>query len=971
MVTILGRAPVMDAAKAQRIVADLWGLEDVEVRELGSHQDRNFLITAHGVRHVLKVANSAVADDSLDAQNAAMLALVDSPLSTPAPITTSSGELRETVSLAGTRHSVRLLSYVSGTPMTGHAYLAPSTARLFGALAGQVSAALADFDHPGCHQPTQWDLRHSDRVVADLLADVDPPLRERIRTLSEEAHRALGPVADALPRQAVHGDITDFNVVSELDPAARPRPIGVIDFGDLTHSWRAAEAAITICALLVKDPRRPLRVAEDTLAGFLSAHPLTALEIDAIWPMVATRACAGLVSTLHQMASEPANDYLHENLAVDQEVFEIVSSVPLQLGTLAMRRASGLLGPIPMIPAGETPVLADAGSADVLDLSPTSSLLDDGAWLHPASIRSAVRSWLQGGRDLGIVAYGESHLHRSAANSLSEPATCHIGVDVIVARGTRAVAPWSGVIAAGDPWETRLVGPDGWDVLLHGARPLRAVGTQVRAGTPIAEVTSSRYPALPDHVHIQVLPTHVDGPTHVPASTAQLWRHLSPDPAALLGRTPQPPGPGPADLLARRNAVLASVQKHYWEHPPQIERGWRHHLVDTTGRVYLDGINNVTVLGHSHPAVAEAVSRQLRTLNTNSRFHYAAQVEFAEMLAATMPPGLDRVFLLATGSETVDLALRLARVHTGARDTIALRTAYHGWTTASDEVSSALMDNPRALETRPDWIHLAEPPNLYRGPHTGPDAGTRYADDVRRILARLAAEERRPAAFICETLNGNAGGIELPADYLAQVYADVRAAGGVVIADEVQVGYGRLGSHFWGFEMAGVVPDIVCLAKATGNGYPVSAVVCTQEIAESFAVEGSLFASMGGTPAGAAAAIATLRALAAEDLMGNAARMGARLRTGLEALVRHHEMAGAVHGRGLYLGLELVTDRVSRTPATEATDALCERLLELGVVMAATGDHMNVLKIKPPLCIDAAGVDFLLEALEVAFTQGW
>ena len=243
--------------------------------------------------------------------------------------------------------------------------------------------------------------------------------------------------------------------------------------------------------------------------------------------------------------------------------------------------------------------------------------------------------------------------------------------------------------------------------------------------------------------------------------------------------------------------------------------------------------------------------------------------------------------------------------------------------------------------------------------------------DVRRIVAELAASGRPLAAFICEALNGNAGGIELPADYLPQVYAAVRAAGGLVIADEVQVGYGRLGSHFWGFEMSGVVPDIVCLAKATGNGYPVSAVVCTQEIAESFAVEGSLFASMGGTPAGASAAIATLRALRDEDLMGNAQRMGARLRAGLESLVDRYEMAGAVHGRGLYLGLELVTDRESRTPATDATDALCERLLTLGVVMAATGDHMNVLKIKPPLCIDAEGVDFLLEALEVAFTEGW
>ncbi len=408
-----------------------------------------------------------------------------------------------------------------------------------------------------------------------------------------------------------------------------------------------------------------------------------------------------------------------------------------------------------------------------------------------------------------------------------------------------------------------------------------------------------------------------------------------------------------------------------WADPPEVERGWRHHLVDVSGRVYLDGINNVAVLGHSHPAVAGAVQRALRTLNTNSRFHYAAHVEFAERLVATMPAGLDRVFLLSSGSEAVDLALRLARVHTGAHDTIALRTAYHGWTTAADEVSSALMDNPRALTTRPPWVHLAEPPNLYRGPFTGPDAGQRYAEDVVRILAELAGSGRRPAAFICETLNGNAGGIELPPDYLPAVYAQVRGAGGVVIADEVQVGYGRLGSHFWGFEMFDVVPDIVCLAKATGNGYPVSAVVCTSAIARSFAAEGSLFASMGGTPAGAAAASATLAALREEDLMGNAAAMGARLRAGLVSLVERHEMAGAVHGRGLYLGLEIVTDKATRRPATRATDALCERLLGLGVVMAATGDHSNVLKVKPPLCIDEAGVDFLLEALEVAFSEGW
>ncbi|MCU0263446.1 MAG: aminotransferase [Candidatus Nanopelagicales bacterium] len=970
--SIREEAPELDLRDAQRIVADLWELPDAQARDLGSHQDRNFLITTPGARHVLKVANTAIPDGSLDAQNAAMLAVSGLPVRTPRPIPSRAGALREVVDLGGMPHSVRLLTYVEGAPMTGSLYFAPVTARQFGALAGQVSAALAGFTHPGAELANQWDVRRSGQVVADLVPALDHELAARVRLLSAQSQEALDELDPQLPRQVIHADVTDFNVVADLGPDARPVPAGIIDFGDLMHTWRAAEAAVTICALLVKDARAPLRVAEDVLRGFLAEQSLTAVEIAALWPMVAGRACAGLVSTAHQLSSEPDNPYLHENLAVDSAVFAMVADLPLELGTLAMLRAAGLLGAPEQVLATEALVLPGLGPVTPIDLSTTSPLLDEGAWTDPDRVRAAIRSAVAAATPRSaVIAYGQAHLHHSQVDSLAEPATIHLGLDVLLPRGSQVVAPWPGSLAVGEPWVTHLVGDEGWDLLVSGAEPLRAPGTRVASGAPIAAVTTSRAPALPDHVHVQVVRTGVTAPTHAPASLAQLWRHLCPDPGALLGLEPVTPQPGPNDLMRRREAALASVQKHYYAEPPRIERGWRHHLADVSGRVYLDGINNVTVLGHSHPSVARAVDRALRTLNTNSRFHYAAHVEFAEMLLETMPAGLDRVFLLSSGSETVDLALRLARVHTGARDTIALRTAYHGWTTASDEVSSALMDNPRALETRPDWIHLAEPPNLYRGPFTGPDAGTRYADDVRRILAELASAGRRPAAFICETLNGNAGGIELPGDYLPQVYDAVRAAGGLVIADEVQVGYGRLGSHFWGFEMSEVVPDIVCLAKATGNGYPVSAVVCRREIAESFAAEGSLFASMGGTPAGAVAAIATLTTLRDEDLMGNAHRMGARLRAGLEALVERHPMAGAVHGRGLYLGLELVTDRETRTPATEATDALCERLLTLGVVMAATGDHMNVLKIKPPLCIDAAGVDFLLEALEVAFTEGW
>ncbi|HEX6887703.1 MAG TPA: aminotransferase [Candidatus Nanopelagicales bacterium] len=975
--TVAAHAPSLAAGRAAAIAGERWGLRDARARDLGSHQDRNLLITSLDdtgaeQRHVLKVANSAISPVALDAQNAAMRALAGLPIRVPQPVACVAGALREEVDIDGVAHHVRLLTWVEGTPMTTVGYLAPTTARQFGALAGRVTAALAGFEHPGADEPTQWDVQRAPHVVEALLPALDPALAGRVRAMLGASSAVLAE-AGPLPEQVIHGDLTDFNVVADAGVDARPVPAGIIDFGDLTRTWRASEAAIMVCALLGKDRRSPLRIAEDLLAGYVTTQPLDEAEVDALWAMVAARACAGLVSTAHQLTREPDNAYLHENLAIDLAVFELVEGVPAPVGRLAMRRAAGLPEPTgPRLPV-VTPMLADLPAVVNLDLGTTSPLLDEGAWTDPGLVRAAVRdaSRALGAERTPVVPYGQAHPHRASADSLAEPATVHLGIDVLLPRGTELLAPWPGRISTSDPWVTRLVGEDGWDVVLAGTRPALAQGSVALPGAVLARVASSRDPALPEHVHLQVVPRGVSAPTHVPASVAALWQQVCPDPGALVGIEPAAPGSDRHDLLRRREASLAGVQKHYWADPPQVERGWRHHLIDTAGRVYLDGINNVTVLGHSHPVVAEAVGRALRTLNTNSRFHYAAHVEFAELLLATMPPELDRVFLVATGSETVDLALRLARVHTGARDTIALRTAYHGWTTASDEVSSALMDNPRALATRPDWIHLAEPPNLYRGPFTGPDAGSRYADDVRRILAGLAAAGRPPAAFISETLNGNAGGIELPDGYLREVAQAVRAAGGLVIADEVQVGYGRLGSHFWGFQVHGVVPDIVCLAKATGNGYPVAAVVCRREVAESFAVEGSLFASMGGTPAGAAAAIATLRAIQAEDLQGNAARMGARLRAGLERLVARYPMAGAVHGRGLYLGLELVADPETREPATEATDALCERLLGLGVVMAATGDFMNVLKIKPPLCIDAAGVDFLLEALETAFAEGW
>jgi 4-aminobutyrate aminotransferase-like enzyme len=584
--------------------------------------------------------------------------------------------------------------------------------------------------------------------------------------------------------------------------------------------------------------------------------------------------------------------------------------------------------------------------------------------------------------------WGEVRLPDVEVDTTEESPVVHLGVDLFAAPGTAVRAPIAGSIVALRPdGLTLAVGT--FELRLDGLRPATApadasspVGTALQPGTAVApgsvlgSVDPDGLDGLPPHVHVQaVAAPGLDAPRRCVPSLAEAWRTLCPDPSSLLGfpapDLAAPPPPDPASLLDRRDAVLAGVQVHYYDEPPQIERGWRHHLVDTRGRGYVDMVNNVAVLGHSHPAVEAAVSAALGRLNTNSRFLYEGMVAFAEALVARFPAPLDTVFLVNTGSEANELALRLAWTATGRRDVLAVRGAYHGWTSATDAISTSLLDNPDATATRPSWVHPVESPNTFRGRHRGPDAGQRYATDVRTVTERLMREGSGPAAFIAEPLYGNAGGIVLPDGYLRDVYATVREAGGLCIADEVQTGYGRLGAHRWAFEQQDVVPDIVTVAKAAGNGIAVGAVVTTRDIAEAFGAQGTFFSSVGGSPVACAAGLAVLDTIDAEGLQANALEVGTWLRDALAELADRHGIVGAVHGMGLYLGVELVRSRETLEPAADEALAICERMLDLGVVIQPTGDGNNVLKVKPPLCLTRASAAVVVAALDRTLTDGW
>jgi 4-aminobutyrate aminotransferase-like enzyme len=547
------------------------------------------------------------------------------------------------------------------------------------------------------------------------------------------------------------------------------------------------------------------------------------------------------------------------------------------------------------------------------------------------------------------------------------PATLHLGADVHVPAGLPVRAPLAGqVVEAGERAIVLALEAEPAYVRLAGVAPSVAAGARVPAGAELGRVAVAGAGAPAPHVHVQ-LAGAPDLPGLGRPRERAAWLGLCPDPSALVGTDAAARAPaGARAQRARRERSVASPQRLYYDDPPEFVRGAGHVLYDADGRPYIDAINNVAVVGHAHPAVTEAAHRQLRLLNTNSRFLYGVMSEYAERLAALLPAPLDRVFLVNSGSEAVDLALRLARVFTGRQDVVALEGAYHGWTTATDELCANGVDRPNWRELLPPHVHIAELPDPYRG---------RFGDDgpayVASLRAELAAAGRRggAAAFVCEPLLGNQGGVPIARGYLAAAYAAARAAGTVCIADEVQVGYGRTGDDFWAFAHEDVVPDVVCVAKATGNGHPVGAVICTPEIADAFDRAAPFFSSTGGGPVSCAIGLAVLDVLEREGLQANAREVGGRLMAGLDELAARHPEIGAVHGRGLYLGVDIVRPG-TRDPDPGTAMAICERLLALGAVVQPTGDAYNVLKVKPPLCIDDAGAGHLLAALERTLREG-
>jgi len=578
------------------------------------------------------------------------------------------------------------------------------------------------------------------------------------------------------------------------------------------------------------------------------------------------------------------------------------------------------------------------------------------------------------GKDARVAPYGEMRPEGGAQKP-------HLGIDIHAPAGSTVSAAFAGRVAflstSSILLEHDAVDQTFWT--LYGAlspdrvKALR-LGQQISGGEGFATLSSSA------HLHLQIVTDHLGLGAEMPQIATDgdwaLWRAISPDPSGVLG-LPMPatvtvPRPS-AQLVAERQRRLGrSLSTAYAPDPLKIVGGAGCYLIDDQGRRWLDMVNNVAHCGHAHPRVVAAGQAQMARLNTNARYLHDGLMDYAARLTALFPAPLSVCFFVNSGSEANDLAIRLARAATGQHDLICVDHAYHGHVTSLIDVSPYKF-NGKGGAGCPPHVRVAAMPDPYRGRWRYGDAGAGqgYAQSVADQVSVLQAQGRGPALFLSEGILGTGGQIVPPQGYLAAAYAHVRKAGGLCLADEVQVGFGRIGSHMWAFEAQGVVPDIVTLGKPIGNGHPMAAVITTPAIANAFANGMEYFNTFGGNPVSAAIGLAVLDVIRDERLMAHCQAMGQRLMDGARELAKRHEAIGDVRGLGLFNGIELVQDRATLTPAPDLLARVITRMKQdHQILLSSEGPLHNVLKIKPPAAFSAADCDRFLHGLDQALAAG-
>ena len=982
---------------AESIANELYNLKG-DARALPGEIDYNFHLNSPAGNYLLKISPPKSDHDSIEFQTEILDHLKSSPLESPEIIPDFNGKKQPVYTFEGDSYIIRLLTWIDGTLWSMFSPITSDLLKQLGKTAGNLTNALQGFSHPFASRSLEWDVSQASWITNHL--DLFEGRKRAVVDLFIERFNNLK--TGTLRRAVVHNDVNDNNIILREGEVA-----GIIDYGDAIETEVINDVAVALAYALMGKPDI-LRAARELLEGYNSTFPLLEEELDELYTRTAIRLIISVTKSAINFQENPDNEYLQISEKPAWELLMKLADIPEKLALAHFRKACGysacgsndsiisFLESNSVSMSTLLPTL-DSGNAAHIDMS-IGSVFFDSPGVHQNITEFELklnRYAKERMSELLVNGYGEvrpfysTPAYRREGNCGPEYRTVHLGVDFWAEANTPVHAPLDGIVHAvynneGD----KDYGPT--IILSHSNGPtiffslyghlskeslsLLEAGERVLAGELIGWLGNPKENGnwVP-HLHFQLISDMLDNEFDFPGVAypveAHVWKDICPNPSFLFDDLPKAPNRSrESDLLEARKSHLGRGMSLSYNKPLTMLRGEGAYLIDSKGRKYLDTVNNVAHVGHEHPRVVRAGQQQMGVLNTNTRYLHPNLLAFAEKLISTLPSKLSVVHIVNSGSEANELALRMAYTVTGQRDILAVEVGYHGNTTGTVGISSYKFDGKGGTGA-PEHTHVLPLPDAYRGLYQGADTGALYAAHASKEIERINAEGRAPAAFICESILSCGGQIELPDGYLNEVYVAVRDAGGLCIADEVQVGCGRIGSHYWAFETHGIIPDIVTIGKPIGNGHPLAAVICTPEVADAFANGMEYFNTFGGNPVSSAIGLEVLSVIEEQSLQENANSVGRFLKSGLQELQSRYPCIGDVRGRGFFLGFELCD--TNKLPLPRHASYLANRARSLGILMSTDGPDHNVIKIKPPMVFSTENAEELLTRLNDIFSESF
>ena len=996
---------IISEEEAVSILEDEYGIKG-DVDRLPGEIDFNFKVTTKKELYILKISRPDFDLEYIDYQNSTLNHLAKknfgAPVTIPALDSDSFVLIKDS---EGRERVVRLLSWISGRMWSSVNPISVNLLENLGNKAGQLTNSLMDFDHHLAHRQFEWDIAEAGWTLDYLdLFDTD---QKKVISYFQDKFISHTTEYNKLRKSIVHNDVNDNNVVVSNELIS-PEVLAIIDFGDAIYTQTINDLAIAIAYAVMGKPD-VIGAAMSIVKGYNEAFSITEDELNVLYSLVAMRLVISVTKSVINKQKEPDNKYL---LVSEAQAWEVLVKWKVEdenFATYCFRHACGFISH-PNYKLflqwaknksfnlkGLFPETKNT-SVKVVDMSVGSPWLGHETEYNDNDLMDFKLNCLALNNPDCIIAGGyleprpiyTTDVYKAQSNNGNIFRTVHLGIDFWLPALTPVHSLFDATvqIAINDAGDKEYGGllvlkhvvKELTFYTLYGHQSVSSIskwkkGDKIRKGEKISELGFPQENGnWASHLHFQVMLDMLGNEHEFPGVTypdqIDIWERICPDPNLLFKLESLEPAINTSDksLMDYRKKHLGSSLSLSYDVPINVVRGSYSYLFDNMGRKFLDTVNNVAHVGHEHPRTLSVAKNQISLLNTNTRYLHKNINEFAEELLKTMPESLSVVHFVNSGSEANELALRMAKAKTDKKDIIALEVGYHGNTQGCIDISSYKFDG-KGGSGAPEHTHIVPLPDTFRGMYRDDNAANKYASHIQDSINHIKDKDRGLAAFICESIVSCGGQIELPDGYLAKAYEFVREAGGVCIADEVQVGVGRVGHHWWGFQLHNVVPDIVTIGKPIGNGHPLAAVVCTREIADAFANGMEYFNTFGGNPVSCAIGTEVLRIVADEGLKDNALEVGEFLKKELRALALKYPIIGDVRGQGLFLGFELVDENM--IPMIEKTSYLANRMKELGILMSVDGKDNNVIKIKPPIVFSQKNAVELITRLECIFGEDY